>query len=854
MSKFWISAFLLLVSTVSFCQSKTFVEAQLNDVLQWIEVNSNYSFNYDSGNVSMTPFSGNIDLQDPEKAIEKLFYSTRYDIDKSSSVVLIFPPVKNNYKISGTLTDAEGSPLPYANILLVDNPAGTQTDENGKYSLSVEAYKNDRIIISYLGYESIEKMIQELPMEYSPKMKISENLLGETVTIRDYLIEGITDDSNYASTQIDIKKVNESEHSSQVDVFNSVLLLPGIHSTDESSTNLNIRGSRQDQNLIVWENATLYDPGHIYGMVSSINPFTIDDITIYKNSCHPSFENRLGGVMDISLSDVLPPKPSFGIGTTLTETHAYLNTPLFSDRIGLILSGRKDIASLIKSPTVDSYMEKIFRERGPEFLKDDKVDKQEFGYSDLNAKLIYNLSDQLQFHSSFFYTDNDYQLTNFLSRGENEIRNTNNTLRNSSAFNTEITYRPHPANMVKIYYSRSTFDNQSMIRIREERRNEKIRDTDIDNNILDTKIGIEQQIRKRLTYSWGYTYEMKEVGFIRDQKSDLEGNKNDFRTDTGMFHNFYANVNLGNKRYSLDLGNRSTYYIQEKKLRHTPRLSFKYQLGQKWSINSTAGLFNQYISQLEDFRNSEINSGNQVWILTYEVIQEVQQAKKFSLGFNYNGPTLLFDVDAYYNHSTGISTLNNGELREDVGLANRGEATIIGVDLLLKKNFGKYSSWLNYTLSKNEYSFKRISPEPFPSNIDQRHNLSWVHQFSHGPWSANFTFNYKTGLPYSIPIGIEEEGGPGNKIFRPEYGKLNTEKLHDYFRSDLSIQRKIKFNENGLRGDIVFYMLNIFDKENLYSRDFFLTDPSGDRMMPMPYRIDKLLLRRTPQLLVRIHY
>ncbi len=826
----------------------------MDEVLEWINSNSDFAFNFDNDILSETPFSGSIDLKEPKKEIEKLFYNSQFDIEYRSDIILIFPPQKKDYNISGKLTDANGSPLPFANIYLKDSQIGTQTDENGLYNLSATAYKNSIVVFSYLGYDSIEKMLQEMDGEFHPVMKFSTDLLGESITISDYLIKGITDDSNYASTLIDVVTVNESEHSSQLDVFNSVLLLPGIHSTDESSTNLNIRGSRQDQNLIVWENATLYDPGHIYGMVSSINPFTTDDITLYKNTYHPSFENRLGGVIDISLEDDISHKTSAGIGTTLTEAHAYLKTPILKNKIGLIFSGRKDIADLFDNPTVDSYLTKIFREQGPEFLPDDEVDRQSFKYSDLNGKLIFNLNEKIQLNSSYFYTNNDYSLSNFLSRGENEISNVNNTLRNSSAQNTELIFRPRRDNRFKIFYSRSTYENISNINIKEERNNTRIRETDVQNSILDNKIGIEHQLKKKFLFSWGYTYEQKNVEFTRDQQSDLEGSKRDSRNDKGTFHNVFANINFANQHFSLDIGNRSTYYLEEEKVRHTHRLSLKYQVGRNWSATTSAGLCNQYISQLEDFRNSEINAGNQVWILNYEVTRQVQTARKISFGLNYSAPSLLFDIEGYYNASSGISTLNNGELREDVGLANKGESKTFGIDVLLKKSFGKYSSWINYTLSKNEYFFKRISSNAFPSNIDQRHNFNWVHQFTYGPWSLNYTFNYKSGLPYSLPVGIIESGGMNNKTFEPEYDELNTERLPDYFRSDISIQRRFHFGNSGLHGDAILYMLNIFDRENTYSRDYFLTDPTGNRMMPIPYRIDKFLLRRTPQLLLRIHF
>jgi len=172
--------------------------------------------------------------------------------------------------------------------------------------------------------------------------------------------------------------------------------LPGITSLDETASNLTIRGAAADQNLILWEDAPVYNSGHFFGMVSSINPFSLDNIKIHNGVCSASYENRLGGVIDMSMSDDIPTKLGIGIGATMTEVHADIKLPLVKDKLGAYISVRSSFSEYIDDNVAfTNYGEKVFQ--STEFLDDMEEEDQSdtelsLGYGDLNAKLIFRIN------------------------------------------------------------------------------------------------------------------------------------------------------------------------------------------------------------------------------------------------------------------------------------------------------------------------------------------------------------------------------------------------------------------------------------------------------------------------------
>jgi len=287
-------------------QSLSYEKATLDQIILEIESRTNWVYNYDPDQVSKFKFSGDLPLTSKTEVMRKLLYHTPLDIDIVGDQVLIFQAPKQSYQVCGTIMLQDGMQnLPFANIHADGTTIGAESNNNGSFSFNIESFKNQTVTISYLGYKSRTFNIRELAE--CPQIYLDPNpgMTLDQITVTDYILRGISTSRQYNSITIDFPALAQNYTAHEHDILKSVQLLPGITSIEESATQLHIRGGTPDHNLILWENATLYDAGHFFGMISSINPFPVEKISIYKGVFDPKYENRIGGIIDISLPTLL---------------------------------------------------------------------------------------------------------------------------------------------------------------------------------------------------------------------------------------------------------------------------------------------------------------------------------------------------------------------------------------------------------------------------------------------------------------------------------------------------------------------------------------------------------------------
>ena len=357
---------LLFFNTTLNAQKETFSFQQesISIILKKIEQQTKLVFNYDPALLKDHQFSGQLSAEKVEQSLEKLLYQTPYTFEKDQSTVLIFLPEPITYTLCGTIKDQQNNTtLPFVNIYLQGRNRGTQSDEDGNYEWTFTAYKNQKVQFSYVGYEPSTQMVQELDKTdcVAIYLDIDAHLFGGEIIVTDYILDGITEGTSYSSVILDYDLLQSQQSIVEHDVLKNVQLLPGISSVDESATNLRIRGSTPDQNLVIWEGATLYDPGHVFGSISAINPFVVEEVQVFKGVFDPQYDNRVGGIVDLSLNDSIANRFEGGIGTTFSEAHAYLEVPIIPDKLSYLLAGRKTINGIIESPTLTSFTSKIFQ-------------------------------------------------------------------------------------------------------------------------------------------------------------------------------------------------------------------------------------------------------------------------------------------------------------------------------------------------------------------------------------------------------------------------------------------------------------------------------------------------------------
>ena len=828
-------------------------------VLKTIEQRTNHLFNWDPELLSDHKFSGQFDLDNIDASLSKLLYETPCGFEKTKTTYLIYLEEVRTFRLCGSLLDQQTKlPVMYANILLEGSSKGTATDSLGYFDFRVNARKNDLVKISYVGYSTRHVMVQTFDSRDCGQIYLSLNdsLWSSDILITDYLMTGIDEGHTYSSINIDIGQYSSNYPNVEQDILKSAQLIPGVTSLDESAANIQIRGATPDQNLIMWEGVTLYDPGHLFGMISAINPFVLDEIEIHKSVFNPKYDNRIGGIVDMSLSDSIPDRTRGGVGSTMTEAHAFVELPVINDRLSVLMSGRKTINSLWESPTISNYSVKVFQ--ATKVTEEDAFSsEQTLDFYDWNAKLLFRPVDKLLFKAGIFKSKNNYSFT--VPFFDNDFSSSDRVDFGSQAYRLSAEYQFSEKLITEFSYSSSEYTNTYELTVTDNEEDELIEFRDVYNDINDQTWGINNSltINKNLTVDLGYDYNKKAVNFNVFSESEFEEEYDDENFTSGQFHNLHSSFQLKNETIQLDGGLKVTRYDELEQWIFSPRLNVQYALNDHFKIKSSVGILQQYISQLQEFGDNDLGIDNPVWVLNQAELDSSAylESNKASLGFVFRKNGWLLDLDVFNIHTNGLNTINPlfGQ-GVDVPDFEVGSSMARGLDMLIRKRIGSLSTWLNYSFNDIVYSFPDINENDFPATNDIRHNMSLINNFAFSNhWIFSLSYHYRTGLRFSRPDNLlMEDDGEGNSFYEIVYEDLNSERLIDYHRLDLGVTYKRSFSKY-LRGEFAFSMINLLDRENQFSRNYVINDFDDDET-PEITSFDKYLLGRTPQLLVRFYW
>ncbi len=864
--------FFFFVSVDCFGQVIQFDNEKLSTCLSILEEKLKVKFNYNSNSIEGLYFNGSLDLKNKDEALEKLLGQTPLAIDQQKDIILLYLPEKQNFKIQGKVIDGNGEALPFVNIYLKGTYRGIESKIDGSFVFEFEAHKDEEIVFKYLAYEdkiiplsspefkSLENKLSEV------QMKVDPQLLNLNIVVKDYILNGITVGNDYGSTNMHYESLAQNYSAQEHDVLKTIQLLPGLNSPDESASNINIRGASSDQSLISWEGATLYDAGHMFGMISSINPFVVDDIKVYKSVFDVAYDNRVGGVIDVSLSNDVDEKLKAGFGSTFTEAHAYVNAPLFKNKSFLLLSARKSIGGDLLSPTMESYVDKVFQgtkveENLMSTEEEEGVDSDDsfFNFYDINAKFLYQVNDKLSLWYSFFKSRNEFFYE--VEFDEEELLSVDDSEFENEAMSGNLAYKWNEHNESKIQSIRSVFKNRYGFFQRDDSfESEHLIEQSTYNDILD--LGLK--VKHKITFSElgvltvGGDFERKKVNYNLIENSNLSTSYEDLNYIESDFLNLHASYKLVKNKFLFNIGNRSTFHFETNDWSHSPRLNAQFTLSKSLKLKAAGGVFKQFISQLHHFAESELNLNNNIWTLSHNEEDGAISSEKLMLGFIFDKKGWLLDIEGYRNLSFGLNSLNTQIGSTELEFISDGESAIFGLDLLLKKRIKNYKFWINYSLSSNKILFPNYEMETFSANNDQLHKMSIVNQLTLNKWNIALTAQYKSGLPYSEPEDdyeeyIDEENE--ENLFELQFDDINEERLADYLRFDLSLTYRRSIFKNRMKGEFSFSIINLLNRRNHYSRSYFIRDDEATvEDDAADFYIDKYLLRRTPQVLFRIYW
>ncbi|AQG81738.1 TonB-dependent receptor [Spirosoma montaniterrae] len=733
---------------------------------------------------------------------------------------------QTKFTISGTVKDAaNGESLIGATVLAKSDKfaTGAVTNAYGFYSLSLPE-GTYTVTIQYVSFAT-----QTSTVALKSNQTLNIELTDQAKNLTEVEVKGEKQDDAITRNQIGAEKLNIQSISTipvlfgEKDVLKIIQLLPGVKSAGEGNSGFFVRGGASDQNLILLDEAPVYNASHLLGFFSVFNSDALKDATLYKGGIPAEYGGRLSSVLDIKMKEGNTKRLSVSGGIGLISSRLTVEGPIKKDRGSFIVSGRRTYADLFLKASPDST------------LRDSKL-----YFYDLNAKANYKLNDKNWVYASgYFGTDK-------LGFGQSfgiDWGNTTGTLRwnhlySSRLFsNTSLIYSNYRYNIglgsgsseikissrIKDWNLKQDFDYFA-----NDRNSVKFGANLIYHTIIPGTVttGSEAAINDpNLTNKYGW--EWAAYGSHEHSFSDR------FKLKYGLRLSGYSAVGPGTYyEYNPDRSIKNTIQYGSGEVAKTyinpePRISFNYivnnQSSIKWAYERNA----QYLHLLS---NSTATNPTDLWIPSSNNVKP-QLADQVSVGYfrNFRDNQYELSAETYYkNLQNQIDYRNGAELRANENVEADliyGDGRAYGLELSLKKKTGRFTGWVSYTLARTERRFAEVNNGSyFPARQDRTHDIALVGTYQLAPkliLSGNFI--YYTGNAVTFPTGKYQLDGQTISL----YSERNGYRMPNYHRLDLGltwIRRKTDTQERSWN----FSVYNAYGRENAYTVNFRAneTDPS----------------------------
>ena len=722
-----------------------------------------------------------------------------------------------NYTISGYIKEKGSSELLIGvNIYIKGTQTGTVSNNYGFYSLSIPS-KKIILIYSYVGYQPIEKTIElkkdtVINIKLIPSVELSE----VKITAKQ---ERISDKAEMSVIKIPIKQIQQVPALlGERDVFKVLQLMPGVRSGSEASSGLYVRGGGPDQNLIILDDATVYNAMHLFGFFSVFNGDAIKSVELTKGGFPAEYGGRLSSVIDIRLKD--GNKEKFGgegsIG--LLSSRFLLEGPIVKEKASFIISGRRTYADILMKP----------------FTKLEGSN-EDFGYYfyDLNAKMNWEISDKDKVYiSGYFGRDkffDEYSYDKSSTKDKLYWENATATARWNHLFNNKL------FSNTSLVYSNYKF----AVGIWEKYETEEF-SLDYSSGVRDFTFKEDLQWNPNKNHYVKMGLQLTAHRFrpsaivIAGTNTKTENNTKELNSiETAVYAqdewriNALTKVNLGLRFSNFNYKAKSYYGLE-------PRVLISRMLNESLSIKASYTIMNQYVHLLTQ---SGIGLPTDLWVpATDRVGPQKSQQVAVGLAKDFDKLGFSFSAEAYYKTMTGIISYKEGASflmiddpfsskefnYEDNVTTGKGYST--GLELLFQRKVGKLTGWVGYTLSytRNQFDELNFGKEFFPRH-DRRHDVSIVAMYKLSDrFSFSATWVYGTGD--AITLGQQEYRAissyvnhQGNTSYQgstvTDFGERNSFRMAPYHRLDVGLQfhKDLKW---GGKQVIEVSVYNLYNRQN----------------------------------------
>lgn len=805
----------------------------LNVVLVQLREQYDFQFSYSDNQLSKYKVTVSKTFRSKDDAIEFLLKDLPFQLKKTGEVYILIPDKKKQKEekqkaqtnISGQIVEVGTfEPLPFSHILINNHPM--VSDVMGGFNYTASADSTFHLRISHLGYYVYDTTLFAGLHQKFTLIPASRNL--PEVTVKNNIIEK----STLIGGKTGKMKLNHTisrfiPGQGDNSVFNLLRLMPGIQAAGEQSTDLLIWGSCEGQSQITFDEFTVFGLKNYNDNISTVNPFMVKNIEIYKGGFEAKYGNRVGGLVVITGKNGSLQKPTFSLNINLTTINGMVEIPLFK-KSSLMLAYRQTYYNLYNSDDFNIFAPTRLMEKsvGEKTKKTDinfdlNVYPDDYKFKDFNLKYSFNFDNGDQFYISAYRGGDYFSLTAETMLywqyqghgGRNRDVNLNITLKDTeenlqnglSAFYGK---NWRNGNTSKFILSHSDF-NKTVADELQSNTNNGGAIFNSDQTGL-TNQAIENDFRQENTLNFTNGH-LLELGWGVYNDRALMSTKNTFRDtlkiDTlsqqqnNRFYAYLQDVLPIGERFELKAGFRFNLINDEQRFYPEPRLSASYRLTENTKLSASWGIYNQFMYKIANVDRDQ--NYNYFWVTSNNKIP-VLHAKHWVAGINYFKNDLTLNFEAYYKTTANLSrryfeshTING--IVENRYFTKVGDAKIYGIDLYVKKEWGHHAVWASYTLSK---SLERLRPINQPTvgvyelaPQDQRHEfkIAGIVKLRNFYFSANYVY------------------GSGLEILRKAF--IDETNNVSYNRVDGSVT--YEFQPKKFHAEMGLSVLNIFDTQNL---------------------------------------
>jgi len=736
---------------------------------------------------------------------------------------------QEKFTISGTITDgANGETMIGTNVFLEPLMKGTTTNLYGFFSLTVP--KGDYTLnVSFLGYETYSKKISlNANLKLNLDLKTSSYSKGEVV-VKGKKVDQNTKSSKMSTVEIPIQQIKELPALfGEVDILKTIQLLPGVQSASEGNTGLYVRGGGPDQNLILLDEAVIYNAAHLFGFMSVFNADAIKGVELIKGGMPARFGGRLSSVLDISMKDGNNKKYEIEGGIGFINSRLTIQGPIVKDKGSFIASGRFAYIGLLGAALSNAFA----KDGGGTFAG------TTYYFYDINAKMNYRINENNRIFLSGYFGRDIFAFSNAAAGFNANISwgNATASLRWNRIFNPKMFMN------TSFIFSDYQFEFGAGQQEFDISLKSGIRDY-----TLKTDLNWLPDIRHNVKFGANYIFHTFRPSSVSARTGEVNLDLGDevkllaheaalyiqddwdisdrFKINIGFRASLFSQVGPFDRYLTDELGaiddtisykagqNVKTYINPE------PRISGRVMLGKHNSVKASYTMNYQYVHLVT---LGSISFPTDLWVPSTDVVKP-QEGHQWAAGYFHNwfDNKLETSVEGYYKimknqieYRDGFSPTDNVNNNPDNNFVF-GNGDSYGVELFVRKNGAKWNGWIGYTLSWTNRVFPDINGgNPYPATYDRRHDLSIVNSYRISErWSISTVFVYGTGAAMTIPTS--RYFYDGNII--NDYGQRNSFRMPAYHRLDLGAtlhpnpKRKKRFKSTWN-----FSVYNVYSRQNPY--------------------------------------